>query len=201
MLNFLTETDWLGDMPAKIYIGGDIPSSLTEDFMRVINSESLGSDSFHPQYPLGSEADLLSCRCNCDGEWAPWEEGKGERYLKFADAMKTLHGHRGNFYNLESFLISHKIPFDKAVPNDYRYRVFSYRPELDRAVVWNTNEHGEAIVEVDVIVALHRKVGDILEYYSDCNEGIPFSAQQEIEDAFEKIVNPVYSLPAFRIVG
>jgi|ERR1035437_18631 hypothetical protein len=201
MLNFLTETDWLGDMPTKIYIGGDIPSSLVEEFMRSINSESLGSDSFHPQYPLGSEADLLSCRCNCDGEWKPWEEKKDNGYLKFADAMKALHGHRGNFYNLESFMISHKIPFDKAVPNDYRYRVFSYRPELEHAVVWNTNECGEAIVAVHTIIALRRKVVDILEYYSDYESGIPHSVQVEIETAFEKIICPVNPLPAFRIVG
>lgn len=116
--------------PAEIRIGGGIPTSLVEPLLEAISEDRIKLEHGECAFKPGTPRDLIEALQN-DGT------------LRLVDEEAD----GGTFDNLEGFLVTHTISFDRmSSGHDYDACLTRYRPHLGDPITFPSSEYGDLLV-------------------------------------------------------
>lgn len=158
-------------MCAEIWIGGRVPAKLGPALVKAIREEDMSLDWGNSAFVPQTVEDL---------DQAKDDEG----YLHFCDVDASY----GQFGDLEAFLVTHKIPFERRSEGKYEHspEVVQYLPKYKGPISWYATQNGEMLVEREEVAKALRSL----------ERGYHYVAMKKLR----RLIGPEIQLPPFEIV-
>ena len=172
--------------PGEIKIGGSVPASLLDEFLREVVSTG-GSVG-------GYDGAASDCR---DAEGLRQAlDGKG--HLQLADAEARF----GQFEELEDFCVRHGIPFDRHsdAKAEYDAENVRFRPGMERPIVVSSDNNGRDLVDADGIRSVAKALARLASARTTKDELL--AAVRKASRKLDRLLPPeVEPLPPLEITG
>lgn len=173
-------------LAAEIFIGGALPMRLVPQLCSIIAAEGVALDwGDAPFQPQTARELVAACRLH-----------QGKSVLALCDDQARS----GCFENLEAFLASQTIPFDRFHEAKYEFDAewVSYRPGgAPRVVITDADRH--PIVRTKVVTQAARRVAAIIRALEKSNTDRALGTARSLARFLAGALPPLVPLPEFTI--